>query len=91
MKITIKNTSVAGKTESIEVTSYLPFEMFGYTFAAHRRPGMPGWRVSETSTGKDVVTAETRREAIQNAKMAIERRGAAELKAAVEMWLGKGD
>jgi hypothetical protein len=76
MKITVPMEHMDGKMEFFEVDASCPFEMFGYTFAAHRGLNADGsastvWRVSEVSCGASVLRAETRAEAVRRAKIAL--------------------
>jgi len=71
------------KLHQVKVPAYLPFEMYGHTFAAHRianldgslQPAAQGWSVSEVKTGSRVCWGKTRKAAIANARTLLEKKG----------------
>jgi len=74
------------------VEATMPFEMFGYTFAAHptvnpdgtfRDTKKGGWVVSEISSGAVAGTGDLRKLAIENAKKGMLNIGEAGVKRAV--------
>ena len=85
-KLTMVNrwgTSGSEKLLRVEVPAYLPFEMYGHTFAVHRianpdgslQPAAKGWHVSEAKTGSKVCWGKTRKAAIANARTLLEKKG----------------
>ncbi len=90
MKITIPMESFDGAMEFVEVDASMPFEMFGFTFATHRRviieiPSKEsGWVVVEISCGAVVQRGDTRAEAIRKAKETLQRVGEERLRKEVK-------
>jgi hypothetical protein len=80
-----------------EIRATMPFEMFGFTFAAHpavnpdgtfRDPKKSGWVVSEASSGAAAAYGDTRRGVIEYAKSRIESIGADRVRETIEQQLG---
>lgn len=80
-----------------EVKATMPFQVFGYTFAAHPRvnpdgtfqdPKKCGWVVSETSSGAAAAYGDTRRGVIEYAKKRIESVGADRVRETIEYQIG---
>lgn len=71
-----------GKTKTV-VAASLPFELFGYTFAAHKFD-VNLWGVSELTTGARVCTADTRKDAVKNAQMKLISVGAVKFETVME-------
>ena len=91
MRITIPCENFLGDTSFHEIEASAPFEMFGFTFAAHRKfiPGIPaersgGWVVVEISSGAIVDRGDLRTEAISKAKETLQRVGAEKLRKEVK-------
>ena len=80
MKIKLALIHTGGKVEFHEVKATMPFELFGYTFAAHpvvnpdgtfKDPKKCGWVVTEASSGAIAARGDRRSEAIENARRAL--------------------
>ena len=76
-----------------EVEATMPFQMFGYTFAAHPRvnpdgtfkdPKKYGWVVTETSSGAVAAVGDLRRDAIKNARIVLAEAGEEKTKRSIE-------
>jgi len=62
--------------KTVSVKAYLPFEKYGYTFAAHKAYSSDTWNVSEFSTGFSVcVNNYTKAKALEKAKTRLETIG----------------
>lgn len=79
-----------------EVKATMPFQMFGYTFAAHpavkpdgtfKDAKKCGWVVSEASTGSTAAYGDTRRGVIEEAKRRIMAVGAERARAEINKQL----
>ena len=69
----------------VPVKAYLPFEMFGYKFAAHKAYSSNTWNVSEFSTGFSVErNCYTRAKALEKAKTRLETIGKEKVIEAIE-------
>jgi hypothetical protein len=80
MKIKLALMHSSGKIEFHDVKATMPFQVFGYTFAAHpvvnpdgtyKDPKKCGWAVTEVSSGAIAAYGDLRREAIENARMVL--------------------
>ncbi|MFH2076399.1 MAG: hypothetical protein ABIJ57_13820 [Pseudomonadota bacterium] len=80
-----------------EIRATMPFEMFGFTFAAHpvvnpdgtfRDPKKCGWVVSEASSGAVAAYGDTRRGVIEYAKSRIESIGSDRVRETIEHQIG---
>lgn len=97
MKIKLGLMHRDGKIEFHEVKATMPFEVFGYTFAAHpvvnpdgtfKDPKKCGWAVTEASSGAIAAFGDLRCEAIENAKRALVGAGEEKTTRAVQYALG---
>ena len=85
MKITVHVDNLDGDYGEFAIKAYCPFQMYGYTFAAHReidgKTGNPkrygGFAVSEISTGFRCTADQTRMGAIQSTKDRLKEMGEA--------------
>jgi len=73
------------ENKTVAVKAYLPFEMFGYRFAAHKAYSSDTWNVSEFSTGFSVErNCFTRAKALEKAKTRLETIGKVKVVEAIE-------
>jgi len=69
----------------VPVKAYMPFEMYGYKFAAHKAYSSDTWNVSEFSTGFSVErNCFTRAKALEKAKIRLETIGKENVLKAIE-------
>ena len=83
MKKTVRYT-LRGEDVPVEVTAWMPFVLWGYTFFAHKDIIKTGWAVTETTTGLRVSTAADRAGAIAQAKKRLRKYGKIATKAAIQ-------
>ena len=69
MKKTVRYT-LRGEDVPVEVTAWMPFVLWGYTFFAHKDV-INRWAVTEMTTGLRVSTAADRAGAIAQAKKTV--------------------
>ena len=93
MKIKLSLMHRDGKIEFHEVKATMPFELFGFTFAAHpavkadgtfQDPKKCGWVVTEASSGAAAAYGDTRRGVIEYAKSKMESVGADRVRETIE-------
>jgi len=92
MKITVHVANLDGDYGEFAIKAYCPFQMYGYTFAAHReidgKTGNPkrygGFAVSEISTGFRCTADQTRMGAIQSTKDRLQEMGKGAVKRSIK-------
>ena len=96
MKIKLALMHRDGEVVFHEVKATLPFQVFGYTFAAHpavnpdgsfKDPKKSGWVVSEASSGAMAGHGNTRREVIEFVKETVKSVGADRVRMSIELQL----